>query len=59
MKYNTGTGYFFNFFHRSGFFRIGSGFLVDPDPGSEKKADPDPGKKTRIRNTGILFRPNM
>ena len=29
----------------SGFFRIGSGFLADPDPHSEKKADPDPGRK--------------
>ena len=28
-------------------FRIGSGFLADPDPDSEKRSDPDldPGKK--------------
>ena len=53
MKYNI--FFYFNssfrtFFHRSGFFRIGSEFLADPDPESEKKSDPDPGKKTRIRN---------
>ena len=36
---------FRTFFHGSGFFRIGSGFLADPDPDSEKKSDPDPGKK--------------
>ena len=32
-------------FHGSGFFRIGSGFLADPDPDSGKKFDPDPEKK--------------
>ena len=42
MKYNI--FFYFNssfklgrFFHRSGFFRIGSGFLADKDPDSEKK----------------------
>ena len=60
MKYNI----FFNsnfrtFFHGSGFvfFRIGSGFLADPDldPDSEKKADPDtdPGKKTGSETLGF------
>ena len=48
MKYNI-FFYFYpsfrTFFHGSGFFRIGSGFLADPDPDSEKKSDPDPGKK--------------
>ena len=46
MKYNifsTLTPVLGRFFHGSGFFRIGSGFLADPD--LEKKADPDPGKK--------------
>ena len=33
---------FRTFFHGSGFFRIGTGFLADPDPDSEKKSDPDP-----------------
>ena len=37
------------FFHGSGsgsgFFQIGSGFLVDPDLNSEKKSGPDPEKK--------------
>ena len=50
MKYNifsTLTPVLGRFFHGSGsgFFRIGSGFLADPDPDLEKKADPDPGKK--------------
>ena len=33
-------------FHGSGFFRIGSGFLVDPDPNPDfkKNYDPDPEK---------------
>ena len=59
MKYNTYkkklTPVLGRFFHGSGsgYFRIGSGFLADPDPDSEKNADPDPGKKTRIRNTGF------
>ena len=45
MKYNTFlTPVLGRFFHGSGsgFFRIGSGFLADPD--SEKKTDPDPGE---------------
>ena len=57
MKYNifsTLTPILGRFFHGSGFFRIGSGFLADPDPDSEKKADPDPGKKKRIRNTAYM-----
>ena len=33
-------------------FRIGSGFLADPD--SQKYSDPDPDKRIRIRNTGLL-----
>ena len=33
------------FFHGSGFFRIGSGFLADPYQDSEKKSGPDTGKK--------------
>ena len=50
MKYNTFFNFnssFRTFFHvsGSGFFRIGSGFVADPDPDSEEKADPDPGKK--------------
>ena len=47
MKYNTFlTPVLGRFFHGSGsgFFRIGSGFLADPDPDSEKKTDPDPGE---------------
>ena len=52
MKYNifsTLTPILGRFFHGSGsgFLRIGSGFLADPDPDSEKKDDPDPGKKPR------------
>ena len=59
MKYNifsTLTPILGRFFHGSGFFRIGSGFLADPDPDSEKKADPDLnlGKKNRIRNTDYM-----
>ena len=49
MKYNI---FFYfpilgRFFHGSGsgFFRIGSGLLADPDPDLEKKSDSDPGKK--------------
>ena len=34
------------FFHGSGLFRIGSGFLAEPDPDSEKNSE-----KNRIRNT--------
>ena len=40
-------GFFHGSVSGSGFFRIGSGFLADPDPDSEKKDDPDPGKKPR------------
>ena len=47
-KNSTLTPILGRFFHgsgsRSGFFRIGSGFLPDPDPDSEKKSDPDPEK---------------
>ena len=52
MKYNTFfyLNYSFRtFFHGSGFLRIGSGFLADPDP------DPDQGKKNQIRNTGFVY----
>ena len=52
MKYNifsTLNPILGRFFHGSGFFRIGSGFLADPDPDSEKKFDPDP----KDRNTGF------
>ena len=52
MKYknfSTCTLVLGSFFHGSGcgFFRIGSGFLADPDPDmySEKKSDSDQGKK--------------
>ena len=47
MKYNTLTltPVLGRIFHGSGFFQIGSRFLADPHPDSEKKADPDPGKK--------------
>ena len=54
MKYNiffTFSLALGRFFHGYGFFRIGSGFLADPDTDLEKKSDPDPGKKIRIRNT--------
>ena len=63
MKYNTFFNFnssFKTFFHvsGSGFFRIGSGFVADPDPDpdSEEKADPDLGKKNRIRNTAMNTR---
>ena len=54
MKYNTFlTPVLGRFFHGSGsgFFRIGSGFLADPDPDSEKRLIRI-REKTRIRNTG-------
>ena len=61
MKYNTFfltlTPVLRRFFHGSGFFQIGSGFLADPDPDPEKKSDPDPGKKTGSENTGTYTRP--
>ena len=43
---------FRTFFHGLGFFRIGSGFLADPDPVSEKILILI-REKTRIRNTGL------
>ena len=49
MKYNiffTFSLALGRFFHGYGFFRIGSGFLADPDTDLEKKSDPDPGKKS-------------
>ena len=51
MLYNI--SFYFNscfrtFFLGSGFFRIGSGFLADPDPDSEKGWSGS-GKKNRIR----------
>ena len=42
---------FRTFFHGSGFFRIGSGLLVDPD--SEKRLIRI-GGKTRIRDTSLI-----
>ena len=43
--FSTLTQVLGRFFLGSGFFRIGSGFLNDPDPDSEKKySDPDPEK---------------
>ena len=63
MKYNI-FFYFYPsfrtfFFHwsGSGFFRIGSGFLADPDPDSEKKSDPDPGKKNPDPKHWIIIFP--
>ena len=49
------------FFHRSGsgFFRIGSGFLADPDLDSEKKSDPDPGKKPGSETLDFWLDPSM
>ena len=69
MKYNTFftlTPVLGRFFHGSGsrsrFFRIGSGFLADPDPnprgpGLIKKgwSGSGSGKKTRIRNTEWMY----
>ena len=54
-------------FHGSGFFRIGSGFLVDPDPNPDfkkimiriRKKNPDPkhwSKKTKHTNKSIIQR---
>ena len=56
MKYNfltTINKVLGRFFHGpgSGFFRIGSGSLSDPDPDSEKISLIRIRKKTRIRNT--------
>ena len=48
MKYNICSSFtpvLGRFFHGSGFFRIGSGFLADLDTNSKNTSDPDPGKK--------------
>ena len=65
MKYNifsTLNPILGRFFHGSGFFRIGSGFLADPDPDSEKRLirirEKKPGSETLINDAvNVLAHP--
>ena len=58
MKYNifsTLNPILGRFFHGSGFFRIGSGFLADPDPDSEKRLIRIREKKTGSETLDFLI----
>ena len=50
--FSTFTPVLGRFFHRSGFFRIGSGFLADPY--SEKKSDPDKKNGSETLDNGHI-----
>ena len=52
-RLNTGSSFDISGVFVTGFFRIRSGCLANPDPDSEKKSDPDPWKKTWSETLGF------